>query len=148
MATPVPVLAARRRPDLLAAIALGGMLGASGRYLVGQRLPTGAGRFPWATWWTNLSGSFLLGLLLVLLLERFPARRRLRALLATGVLGAFTTMSTYQVETALLLRHGHPLTAIVYGVGSLAAGIALAALGMLLGRRSWPRSRPGRAAVP
>jgi fluoride exporter len=124
----------RARPDVLGVVAFGGMLGASARYGVGQWLPTRPGGFPWATFWTNLSGSFLLGLLLVLLLERFPPTRLVRPFLATGLLGAFTTMSTYEVETALLVKNGHPLTALVYGGGSLVAGLALAYTGMLAGR--------------
>lgn len=133
-----PAVAGRRRrrarPDLVAAVALGGMLGASARYGVARALPTRPGRFPWATFWTNMSGSFLLGLLLVLVLERFPPTRLVRPFLATGVLGAFTTMSTYEVETALLIKDGHMVTGVIYGVGSLVAGLALAYTGMLAGR--------------
>lgn len=119
---------------MLAVIALGGMLGASARHGIAQWLTTPPGRFPWATFWTNLSGSFLLGLLLVLLLERFPPTRLVRPFLATGILGAFTTMSAYEVETALLINDHHPLTAVLYGVGSLLVGIALAYLGIIAGR--------------
>ena len=129
----------RTRPDVLAVVALGGMLGASARYGIAQWLPTRPDRFPWATFWTNMSGSFLLGLLLMLLLERLPPTRLVRPFLATGILGAFTTMSTYQVETALLIKDGHPLTGIVYGLGSLAAGLALAYTGILAGRLTAPR---------
>jgi len=131
----------RARPEVLGVIALGGMAGASARYGVAQWLPTRPGRFPWATFWTNLSGSFLLGLLLVLLLERFPPTRLVRPFLATGILGAFTTMSTYEVETALLVKNGHPLTAMIYGLGSLAAGLALAYSGILLARLAPARHR-------
>ncbi len=130
----------RAQPDVLAAIALGGMLGASARYGMAEWLPTRPGGFPWATFWTNVSGSFLLGLLLVLLLERFPATRLVRPFVATGLLGAFTTMSSYQIETALLIKDGHALTGIVYGLASLAAGVALAYAGILAGRRSATRS--------
>jgi CrcB protein len=129
----------RAEPDVLAVISLGGMLGAAARYGVARWIPTGPGGFPWATFWTNLSGSFVLGFLLVLILERFPPTRYLRPFLATGVLGAFTTMSTYEVETALLLKDGHVATAVVYGVGSLAAGLTLAYAGILAGRLT-----PGR----
>jgi len=125
-------------PGTLAVIALGGMVGASARYGVARWLPTDPGRFPWATFWTNLSGSFLLGLLLVLVIERLPPTRYLRPFVATGILGAFTTMSTYEVETALLLKDGHAATALLYGVGSLAAGLALAAAGIRVGRRGAP----------
>jgi CrcB protein len=129
----------RAEPDVLAVIALGGMLGASARYGITQLLPTPEGAFPWATFVENLSGSFLLGLLLVLILERFPPSRHLRPFLATGVLGAFTTMSTYQLETALLLEDGHPSTAIVYWLGSLLAGLGLAYAGIAAGRLTPPR---------
>lgn len=128
---------APRRVDLvvLAVIALGGMLGASARYEVARLVPTTDGTFPWATFWTNVSGSFVLGVLLVLLVERFRPSRYLRPFLCTGILGAFTTMSTYAVETALLLKDGHALTAVVYGIGSLLAGVALAYVGIIAGRR-------------
>jgi CrcB protein len=122
-------------------IAAGGMLGASARYGMARWLPVHPGRFPWATFWTNMVGSFLLGFLLVLLLERFPPTRYVRPFLGTGVLGAFTTMSTYEVETALLLKDGYPATAAAYGVGSLLAGLALAYLGILAGRLTPARHR-------
>src|SRR5207344_1211912 len=83
-----------RRLDVLAVIAVGGMLGATARFKVAEALPTVPGRFPWATFWTNMSGSFLLGFLLIVLLERFPPTRYVRPFLATGILGAYTTMST------------------------------------------------------
>ena len=129
---------------MLAVIAVGGMLGASGRYGVAQWIPTQPGRFPWATFWTNISGSFLLGVLLVLLVERLPPTRLLRPFLTTGILGALTTMSTYEVETALLIRNGHPATALVYGVGSLVAGLVLAYTGMRAGRLAPARPREAR----
>jgi CrcB protein len=63
-----------------------------------------------------------------------PSGRYLRPFAATGILGAFTTMSTYQVENALLLKDGHVATALAYGLGSLAAGLAVAYAGMEAGR--------------
>jgi CrcB protein len=127
----------RAEPVLLAVIAAGGMLGASARYGMARWLPGTAGRFPWATFWTNLAGSFVLGVVLVVVLERLPSARHgryIRAFAATGVVGAFTTMSTYEVETALLLKDGNPTTAVLYGVGSLAAGLVLATAGIRVGR--------------
>ncbi len=137
--------AARARPDVLAAIALGGMLGASARYGLARWLPVRPGRFPWATFWTNLSGSFVLGLLLVLLLERFPPTRLVRPFLATGIIGAFTTMSTFEVETALLLKHGHLATGVTYALGSLVAGVALAYAGTVAARAMPYAGRPRRS---
>ena len=119
----------------MAAIAVGGMAGASARYGVAQWLPTPTDGFPWATFWTNLVGSFLLGLLMVQLLAPPPAARWVRAFLTSGLLGAFTTMAALQVDTARLLEHDRPLTAASYLVGSLAAGVALAAAGVWTGHR-------------
>jgi CrcB protein len=132
------VSAPRRRPgaDVLAVIAAGGMVGASARYAVARVLPTGPGRFPWATFWTNVGGSFLLGLLLVVVLERWPPSRYARPFLATGILGAFTTMSTLQVETCLLIKDDHAATAAAYAVGSVSAGIVAAYAGIATGRRT------------
>lgn len=124
-----------RRPDVLAVVAAGGMLGASARYGLARALPTRAGEMPWATLVTNLVGSFLLGVVLTVLARRLPSHRYARPFLAAGVLGAFTTMSTFQVETALLLREGHAGTAAVYVAASVAGGLALATAGRLLGRR-------------
>ena len=78
----------RTRADILAVIAAGGMLGASARYGVAQLIPTSPGAFPWATFWTNMSGSFLLGVLLMVLLGRLPHTRLVRPFLATGILAA------------------------------------------------------------
>jgi CrcB protein len=130
---------------VLAVIAVGGMLGASARYGIARWLPVVPGRFPWATFWTNLSGSFVLGLFLVVSLVRLPSHRYLRPFVATGILGAFTTMSTYEVETAVLLKDGHAATASVYLLGSAVAGLGLGYAGMQLGRRL--TARPA-ATVP
>lgn len=125
---------ARARPGVLAVVALGGMVGATARLELARALPTSPGRFPWATFWTNLSGSFLLGMLMIVLLERFPPTRYLRPFLATGVIGAYTTMSTYLVETAVLIGDGHVATGLAYGVGTVVAGIALTYAGVTAAR--------------
>ena len=137
-----PTRAVRRaQPDVLAAIALGGMLGATARFRLAEALPTEPGHFPWATFWTNLSGSFVLGFGLILLLERFAPTRYVRPFFATGILGAYTTMSTYLVETAVLIKDGHATTGIVYGVGSLVVGVALTYTGIELARLTPERRR-------
>jgi fluoride exporter len=133
----------RLRPDVLAVIALGGMLGATARFKLNEAIPSESGHFPWATLWTNLSGSFVLGFSLIVLLERFPPTRYLRPFLATGVLGAYTTMSTYSVETALLFKDGHAATAVLYGIGSVIAGVVLAYAGIVAARHT-PQRRAGR----
>ncbi|HEV8297255.1 MAG TPA: fluoride efflux transporter CrcB [Acidimicrobiales bacterium] len=122
------------RPDVLAVIALGGALGAAARYGLARAIPTATNAFPWATFWTNLSGSFVLGLFLVVVLERLGPTRYLRPFVATGFIGAFTTFSTFAVETDLLVKDGHPGTAAAYVVATLFAGLACAWLGIGSGR--------------
>jgi CrcB protein len=136
----------RAQPDVLAVIALGGMVGATARFKLAEALPTAPGHFPWATFWTNMSGSFVLGFLLVVLLERFPPSRYLRPFLATGILGAYTTMSTYLVETAVLIKDGYAATGLLYGVGSLVTGLILAYAGIVAGRRTPERHHHGPPA--
>ncbi|HEY4938558.1 MAG: fluoride exporter [Actinomycetota bacterium] len=124
----------RRRGTILAAIALGGALGAPARYGVAQLVHVAKGSFPWATFWTNITGSFALGLVLVLILERFPPTRYVRPFVATGFLGAYTTYSTFAVETDLLVRGGQAGTGVVYGLASLVAGFVAVWAGMLVAR--------------
>jgi CrcB protein len=112
--------------DVLAVIAVGGMLGATARYELTRALPARAGHFPWATFWTNCSGSFALGFIGVLLAQRFAQRRRLRLFIATGIIGAYTTMSTFAVETVVLLKDGHSAVALAYVTASVVAGVCLA----------------------
>lgn len=120
---------------LIGVVATGGALGASARYGVARLVPTAPHSFPWATLWTNVTGSLVLGFLVVLLLDRFPPSQFLRAFLATGFLGAFTTYSTFAVETNELIRQGHGGLAGAYVVASMLGGITAVAAGMVAGRR-------------
>ena len=87
---------------MLLAIAIGGALGAPARYGIAQLIPVTPGTFPWATFWTNLSGAFVLGFFLTVVIERFPPTRFVRPFFGIGFLGAYTTFSTLAVETAKL----------------------------------------------
>jgi CrcB protein len=124
----------RRR--VLAAVAVGGVFGALAREALLTALPTQPGRFPWGTFWVNVSGSFVLGFLLVLLAERFPRAHLARPMLATGVLGAYTTFSTLTMEAVLLARDHHALVGAIDVVVSLAAGLAAVLAGLVLARRT------------
>lgn len=126
--------ARRADPRVLAAVALGGMTGASARYGLARWLTVQPESFPWATFWTNVGGSLLLGLVLAVLLERLRPHAYVRPFLATGVVGAFTTMSTFQVETALLMRDGDAGTGVMYAGASVVAGTLAAFAGITLGR--------------
>jgi CrcB protein len=124
----------RAQLDVLAAIAAGGALGTPARYEMSRLIHVAKDTFPWSTFWTNISGSLLLGFILVLLIERFPPSRYLRPFFAIGFLGAYTTMSTYMVETATLVKDGHAVPGVTYAVASMLAGFTAAWLGILAGR--------------
>ncbi len=109
---------------IVIALGLGGSVGALGRYAIGLGLPSVSGQFPWATFITNVSGSAVLGFLLICLIEQFPRGRLARPVLGTGVIGAYTTFSTYMVDTVLLIRAGDIGTALVYLVASALLGLA------------------------
>jgi fluoride exporter len=131
-----PRLAAER--GVLAAVALGGALGSVGRY--GVTVATPAAGWPWATFGVNVSGSLLLGVLMGLVLQVWPPRRYLRPFLGVGVLGGWTTFSTYGVEAVLLARSGAILTAAAYVAASVLAAVVavtagLAAVRWLVARR-------------
>jgi CrcB protein len=130
----------RAEPGTLAAVFLGGAAGTAGRYELGLAWPTAAGHFASATFIINTSGAFLLGLILTVLLERFGPTRYLRAFLATGLLGGWTTYSAMAVDAAGTGRAGHPWVAVGYVVATLVAGLLAAALGIVLGRRRFPRA--------
>jgi CrcB protein len=125
----------RAEPSVLAAIALGACLGAPARYGVAQVIHVAKDSFPWATFWTNISGSFLLGLIVALLLARFPPTTYLRPFVATGFLGAYTTYSTFAVETDLLIKNGHAPIALAYAAASLIAGFVAVWVGIWAARR-------------
>ena len=112
----------------------GGFIGALGRYELGLTWPTPAGHFPWTTFTINVSGAFVLGLVLTLLLERVGPTRYVRPFFCVGVLGAWTTMSTLAVEGDLLLKDGHVATAFVYVAATVVIGVAATWIGVALAR--------------
>jgi CrcB protein len=123
------------RWDVLVAIALGGALGSLGRWAMGELL-AGSGPFPWATLVENVTGAFALGVLVVLAFDRWPRSRYLRPFLGVGVLGGFTTFSTYVFDVRTLVADDRPLMAAGYLLGTLAAGLLAAWLGMAAARRT------------
>ncbi|MFE9996731.1 CrcB family protein [Streptomyces avermitilis] len=140
----------RLRKGVLAAVALGGVLGGSARYVLGLTFPTPRGTFPLTTFAVNVSGAFLLALLLVYVLEIWPPTRYVRPFAAVGFLGSFTTFSTWMVDTDRLLGHGHYAVAAFNVFGSLFAGLAATGLGLATGRMALARrvrlaARHGRA---
>jgi len=106
----------RGREDaaMLATIAAGGATGAAARYLIGATWPTPATGFPVGTLAINVLGCALIGVLMVLITEVWGGRRLIRAFLGTGVLGGFTTFSTYTVDIQRLVVGAHVDTALLY----------------------------------
>jgi CrcB protein len=115
---------------IVVAIGCGGVVGALTRYAVSLAVPTETSRFPWGTFLINVSGSAILGFLLVLLVEQFPRGHLARPVLGTGLIGAYTTFSTFVVEAVLLVRAHHALTALTYVLASVFIGIGALWTGM------------------
>jgi CrcB protein len=112
---------------VLAVVAGGGAIGALLRWVLESAYGAGGGSFPWTTFVINVVGSALLAMLPAVPFVR--RRPLLPPALGTGVLGGFTTMSTYSDETRSLLAGGHAVLAAAYCLGTLAAclaGVALA----------------------
>lgn len=123
------------------AVAVGGVLGALARYGLGVAWPTGAGAFPWTTFAVNVSGCFLIGLLLVRLVEAGTVHPLWRPFLGTGVLGGYTTFSTFAVDARSLVASGHAATAVGYVVATVVAALAAVQLGVVLGRAAFRIAR-------
>src|SRR5207253_6349511 len=127
---------------VLAVVGAGGFVGAFGRYELGLAWPTRPGHFPWATFAINVSGAFLLGFVLTLLLERFAWTRYMRPFFCVGVLGAWTTMSTFAVEGDVLIKDGHAPAALMYVLATVVVGVVVTAAGVALARAFDPVRQP------
>jgi CrcB protein len=122
-------------PDVLIAIAVGGALGACARYGIGLAFPAGPTGFPWATLWVNVTGCFLIGILMVLVTDVWTSQRLIRPFLGVGVLGGYTTFSTYVVDIQRLVNNGAAGVALLYLAGTLFAAVLATAAGIGLTRR-------------
>jgi fluoride exporter len=127
-----PPVPARRRSlgAVLAVVALGGGLGAVARYGLSELWPTQPGAFPWATFVVNTVGCLLIGMLMVLVTDVWSAHRLARPFLGVGVLGGFTTFSTYTAEAQALLRPGTVPLAFTYLAGTVAAALLAVIVGV------------------
>jgi protein CrcB len=128
---------------VVAVIAVGGFLGGPTRYLLGQAFPTAAHTFPTTTLVINVTGSFVLAVLLVCVIEVWPPTRYVRPFGAVGFLGAYTTFSTWMVDADRLLASGRYGFALLDVFGSLFAGLVATALGIFLARAVLVRRSPG-----
>lgn len=119
-----------RQWDLILATSAGGILGAWSRYGLGLALPHGARAFPWSTVAINVSGCLLIGALMVVLTELTAPHRLARPFLGVGILGGFTTYSTFAVDAERLLRAGRPLIALGYVTVTLVGCLAAVVVGI------------------
>jgi CrcB protein len=143
---------------VLAAIAAGGAIGSVARYGLAVALPHRPTQFPWATFTTNTAGCFAIGMLMVVVSDVLTGRPLLRPFLGVGVLGGFTTFSTYALDFQRMVDGGARGAAVAYLAGTVAAALAATyagsrvvrlALALRLQRRSTdetarPRSAPDR----
>ncbi|GIJ29395.1 hypothetical protein Vqi01_45570 [Micromonospora qiuiae] len=127
------------RAGLLTAIAVGGMVGAVGRHGLAVAFPHAPGEFPWATFAVNVSGCLLIGVLMVLITEVWHAPRLVRPFLGVGVLGGYTTFSTYAVEVQQAVAAGAARAALLYLAGTLVAALTAVWSGMTLTRMATGR---------
>ena len=123
---------------MILAVALGGALGASGRYLVTQQaFRLLASHFPWGTLTVNIVGSFAMGLLVELMALKIHLSPEVRVFLVTGVLGGFTTFSAFSLEVVVMIeRHAYGpasayiLLSVLCSVGGLFLGLWLVRLAL------------------
>lgn len=135
---------ANAEATVVAVIALGGALGACARYGLLSAFPETSGEVPWTIMSINVSGSLALGFVLFILLQRKHQAKLLRFFIATGVIGAYTTFSTFTVQVVQAAQHGQVLLAgtylaasLILGLGAVITGNALAAqLLRRIGRRT------------
>jgi CrcB protein len=120
----------------LVVIAVGGSLGALLRFWVANGVAAWLGKdFPYGTLLINITGSLAIGFLYVLFVERFDVNALWRPFLIIGFLGAYTTFSSFSLETLLLIEAGEPLRAFLNVLLSVSLCLAATTVGLLLGRQ-------------
>ncbi len=117
-------------------VAMGGAIGATARYLLsGFALRTLGPGMPWGTFSANILGSFLLGILVGWLAFKGDAGTHWKMLLGTGMMGGFTTFSTFSLETVMMIERKAYSQAALYAFGSLALGVVAMFVGLMIARK-------------
>ncbi len=129
-------------------VSVGGALGALARYGLQSAFRSPPGGFDWATFAINVSGCLVIGMVIVLVTESRRANPLLRPFLATGVLGGYTTFSTYVVGIQRELIAGAPRTALAYAAGTAVAALAAAWAGVRVANAIVGVVRGAAAAEP
>ncbi|MET7290768.1 fluoride efflux transporter CrcB [Streptomyces griseoloalbus] len=115
---------ARRQAPVVAVVAIGGAIGAAARYGASLLWPAAAGGFPWTTLAVNTVGCAVIGVFMVIITDVWAAHRLVRPFFGTGVLGGFTTFSTYAVDIQRLVADGHARTGLAYLAATVLAALA------------------------
>ncbi|OIJ98432.1 fluoride efflux transporter CrcB [Streptomyces colonosanans] len=131
----------RGQGPVVAVVALGGGIGAGARYAASLLWPTRTGGFPWTIFGVNLVGCAVIGVFMVVIADVWAAHRLVRPFFGTGVLGGFTTFSTYAVGVQELVDAGHPRTALAYLLATPLGALTAVWLAMTAARRAlaWRR---------
>ncbi|MGY6551302.1 MAG: fluoride efflux transporter CrcB [Erythrobacter sp.] len=122
-----------------ALVATGGAMGAVGRYQLGRLVTHLVGEetatnFPWATMVVNILGCFAMGLLFGWFIRQGATNETVRLFLGVGILGGFTTFSSFGLEMLVLLQRGTVMPALAYAGGSMVIGLGVLFIGMLMMR--------------
>ncbi len=121
--------------NVILAVAAGGAIGATGRFLVGKMMLNLMGPgYPWGTLTVNILGSFLIGLLVEMLALKFSLSQGWQAFLFVGVLGGFTTFSAFSLEVGLMLQRDEFSSAAIYALGSVILGLVALFAGIFAGK--------------
>lgn len=126
-----PVQGRERQWDVIVAVSIGGILGAEARYGLSMAVPHAPSGFPWSTVYTNIIGCFCLGILMSLLNQLASPHRLVRPFAGVGVIGGFTTFSTFTVDAERLIQFHRPGIALLYVLCTLftaAAAVAAATI--------------------
>ncbi|MFD0655064.1 fluoride efflux transporter CrcB [Streptomyces malaysiensis subsp. malaysiensis] len=123
-------------------MAVGGVIGACARYGAALLWPTAPGSFPWTTFWVNVIGCGVIGVFMVIITDVWAAHRLVRPFFGTGVLGGFTTFSTYAVDIQRLVEDGRAGIGLLYLAATMLAALAAVWTTANLARRMIGRRRP------
>ncbi|MEU7057440.1 fluoride efflux transporter CrcB [Streptomyces sp. NPDC046197] len=127
--------ARRRTLRVLTVVAAGGVIGACARYAATLLWPTGKAAFPWTILSVNAVGCLVIGAFMVAITEGWTANPLLRPFFGTGVLGGFTTFSTYCADIERLVREGRAGVALVYLVATVVVAMVAVKIGVVGARR-------------
>ena len=122
------------QPGIILAVAIGGAVGSLLRYFVASAIQQPTMNFPWGIFVVNITGGFIMGVIVELSALKLQISPEVRAFLTIGILGGYTTFSTFSLDSALLIQRGAYVAAAGYIVGSTVLSIAALFAGLALVR--------------